>query len=253
LKADRDWDLAALSVWRPRAAPLPLAVQAPRPGERLTIAGYGSGWFRTASGECVQYVSPGDRFPAEIIEMATSARNGDSGGPILNDRGEIAGVLFGSASGRTAGSYSGRVRWFLNSAVDDLQRLPNANGQLAGASPPVHAAAAADAVQPSSPNTIQPPGRLVAVPSSLTQSTSPPTPIAVAAQTAPMAASSAMSYNTVESPASIPAIPTNSAPAAVGSAAAAPGWFDQIRNFLSIVGLIALLLFGFRLVGKMTG
>ena len=43
LKTDRDWDLAALAVWRPNVSPLPLAAQPPRPGERLTIAGYGSG------------------------------------------------------------------------------------------------------------------------------------------------------------------------------------------------------------------
>ena len=31
LKTDRDWDLAALAVWRPNVTPLPLATQPPRP------------------------------------------------------------------------------------------------------------------------------------------------------------------------------------------------------------------------------
>ena len=44
------------------------------------------------------------------------AREGDSGGPIFNERGELAGVLFGSGGGATAGSYAGRVREFLKSA-----------------------------------------------------------------------------------------------------------------------------------------
>ena len=91
LKTDRDWDLAALAVWRPNVTPLPLATQPPRPGERLTIAGYGSGSFRAVSGQCTQYVSPGGNNPFEMIELSAPARNGDSGGPILNDRGEIAG------------------------------------------------------------------------------------------------------------------------------------------------------------------
>ena len=124
LKTDRDWDLAALAVWRPNVSPLPVATQAPRPGERLTIAGYGSGLFRAASGQCTQYVSPGGNNPFEMIELSAPARNGDSGGPILNDRGEIAGVLFGSAYGQTTGSYCGRLRCFLNSVGDDFQRLP---------------------------------------------------------------------------------------------------------------------------------
>ena len=50
VKVDRDWDLAAIAIWRPNAAPLPLATLAPQPGETLTIAGYGSGNYRSASG-----------------------------------------------------------------------------------------------------------------------------------------------------------------------------------------------------------
>src|SRR3989304_4291992 len=96
-KTDRDWDLAALAIWRPNVQPLPVANQAPVPGERLTIAGYGSGWFRTATGQCTQYVSPGGNNPFEMIELSAPARGGGSGGPLLHDRGGIAGVLFGSA------------------------------------------------------------------------------------------------------------------------------------------------------------
>ena len=43
LKLDPDWDLAALLIWRPRAAPIALANVPPKPGDMLTIAGYGSG------------------------------------------------------------------------------------------------------------------------------------------------------------------------------------------------------------------
>jgi hypothetical protein len=114
VKVDRDWDLAAIAVWRPNAEPLPLATSAPQPGETLTIAGYGSGNYRAASGRCTQYVAPGTTFPYEMVELATTARQGDSGGPILNSRGELAGVLFGEGGGRTAGSYCGRVQWFLS-------------------------------------------------------------------------------------------------------------------------------------------
>lgn len=111
--ADRDWDLAALRIAKPHVRPIPLASRAPRPGEPLTIAGYGSGQYRTATGRCTQYVSPGTNLPFEMVELAAGARQGDSGGPILNHRGELAGVLFGSALGRTTGSYCGRVHRFL--------------------------------------------------------------------------------------------------------------------------------------------
>ena len=117
-KVDRDWDLAALVIKRPSVQPVPLANVAPKPGEPLTIAGYGSGNYRAVAGRCTQYVAPDRRMPFEMVELAASARQGDSGGPILNSRGELAGVLFGEGGGRTAGSYCGRVKWFLASMTD---------------------------------------------------------------------------------------------------------------------------------------
>jgi hypothetical protein len=117
---DRDWDLALIAIRKPNAAPVPLADRAPQPGETLTIAGYGSGQYRAASGACTQYVAPGLQFPYEMVEVAVSARQGDSGGPIFNSRGELAGVLFGEGDGRTSGSYCGRVRWFLSRIVPNM-------------------------------------------------------------------------------------------------------------------------------------
>lgn len=124
LKIDRTWDLAALVIWRPPVEPVPLAGRAPQPGEPLTIAGYGRGTYRQATGRCTQYVAPAMRFPFEMVELSVEARQGDSGGPIFNDRGELAGVLFGAGHGTTMGSYVGRVRGFLASVAPDLQVRP---------------------------------------------------------------------------------------------------------------------------------
>lgn len=131
LAADRDWDLAALAIWRPNVQPIPLANQAPWPGDPLTIAGYGSGRYRTDTGRCLQYVSPGANLPFEMVELAANAREGDSGGPILNQRGELAGVLFGATWGRTAGSHTVPVRRFLASVADKFDTLAEAPATLA--------------------------------------------------------------------------------------------------------------------------
>jgi hypothetical protein len=79
------------------------------------IAGYGSGNYRAQSGRCVQYLAPGPNMPYDIVEVSAAARHGDSGGPILNSRGELAGVLFGEGGGMTSGSAAARVRWFVAS------------------------------------------------------------------------------------------------------------------------------------------
>lgn len=117
LKVDRDWDLAAIAIWRPNGKPVALAKVAPRPGDKLVIAGYGSGPFRAARGECLQYVTPSLNLPLEMVQVTAAARNGDSGGPIFNEQGELAGVLFGTGEGVTSGSYCGRVNEFLASVL----------------------------------------------------------------------------------------------------------------------------------------
>lgn len=144
-KIDKDWDLAALVIKRPAVSPVPLANAAPRPGEPLTIAGYGAGKYRAASGACTQYVAPGMRMPFEMVELAAKARQGDSGGPIFNQRGELAGVLFGEGGGRTAGSYCGRVKWFLAS----LTERPDPTAVAAQRAPVTHV--------PGSPVEVAPP------------------------------------------------------------------------------------------------
>ena len=120
LKTDEDWDLAALLVWRTSVVPLTISTQAPQPGDVLTIAGYGPGDYRAVSGKCTQYVAPSEKHPFEIVELSAQARQGDSGGPILNARGELAGVLFGANRGSTSGTYCARVRLFLTSVWPDL-------------------------------------------------------------------------------------------------------------------------------------
>jgi hypothetical protein len=113
---DEAWDLAAIVIWKPDATPVSLAGADPAPGERLTIAGFGRGSYREQAGPCTEYLSPGNGYPKEFVELQATARQGDSGGAIFNDRRELAGVLFGQNEGRTIGSCASRLRTFLASA-----------------------------------------------------------------------------------------------------------------------------------------
>ena len=128
LTTDRTWDLAALLIQPPTVRPVNIATTTPQRGDRMTIVGFGSGQYREASGKVVQFVSPGKGEPFEMLEVDVGARQGDSGGPILDRRGQMAGVLFGSANGCTNGSHCGRVRRFLRRA---LKNLPSLNRSIA--------------------------------------------------------------------------------------------------------------------------
>jgi len=116
IRWDEAWDLAAVVIWRPQTTPVTIAPQPPVIGERLTIAGFGRGSYREQTGPCTEYLSPGTGYAKEFVELQAAARQGDSGGPIFNERRELAGLLFGQNDGRTIGSCSSRVRAFLASA-----------------------------------------------------------------------------------------------------------------------------------------
>jgi len=150
LATDRQWDLAALAIRRPPVEPISLATNVPRRGDPLTIAGYGEGWYRASTGRCTQYVSPGFGLPFEMVELDTAARQGDSGGPMLNQRGELAGVLFGAGFGRTAGSHCGRVRRFLDTVADDFEQLSAEMTMVARRAPPAYTPLGGTAGWPSS-------------------------------------------------------------------------------------------------------
>lgn len=144
LKVDADWDLAALVIWRPTAAPVKLAATAPQPGEQLTICGYGSGNYRAATGRCTQYYAPAENLPQHMVELDVEARQGDSGGPIFNARGELAGVLFGAGQGTTLGSFGGRVENFLASLAPNIGSGTQGSAAIAHANAPQTAREADD-------------------------------------------------------------------------------------------------------------
>jgi hypothetical protein len=135
LKVDSDWDLAALVIWRPPIEPVKMSSRAPRPGDLLTIHGYGQGKYRIATGRCTTYYAPKADFPHEMVELDVQARQGDSGGPIFNDRGELAGVLFGAGRGTTVGAFGPRVGSFLSTLAPDIGQARDA-AQIAVADRP---------------------------------------------------------------------------------------------------------------------
>jgi hypothetical protein len=233
LKVDEEWDLAALVIWRPTAAPVPIAAHAPQPGDQLTICGYGQGQYRAATGRCTKYYAPKLELPLHMVELDVEARQGDSGGPIFNERGELAGVLFGAGGGTTLGSFGGRVQSFLASLAPDIGRPP-------GLSPRDAALAVNDAVVRDEENSA---GMHVAETSAQAETLIEPaammeTTVAVSTlQAAPAVDTANWQPSPVEAPA---------APPAIGPS---PRWFDAARNVLAAVGVVALVVLVLRAAG----
>jgi len=125
VKSDALWDLAAVLVWLPKkeVEPLTIATEPPERGAKLSIAGYGERRYREKSGVLLQYVAPARNASFDLIEMAVWARQGDSGGPILNEQREMAGILFGTADGRTTGSNCVQLKKFLDATLAEYDDL----------------------------------------------------------------------------------------------------------------------------------
>jgi hypothetical protein len=246
---DADWDLAALSIWKPNASPVPIATDPPKPGDILTIAGYGTdGTFRAVSGPCTQYLSPSQQHPHEIVELKAVARQGDSGGPIFNTRGELAGVLFGSVDDTTSGSFGPRVRKFLEPLLVTGAEVT---------APPGSAPAATEPQAATAPTADQAVPRGAAIDDQL-KSLNPTAPPQAAAPLAAVAADdpalSDQAYQIEHTP--LDSSWPNAAPST--AAGASPGELtvqdflgrtpiEQGKAALSIVGLVALLIFVMRM------
>jgi len=117
IKTDKVWDLAALRLSKPVANKVIKLGEIPEIGDKLTIAGYGKGKYQESTGKLIQFVAPGKDGPTDILELEASVRQGDSGGPILDSKGRLVGVLFGGKDGLTNGSHIGRVKEFLESCT----------------------------------------------------------------------------------------------------------------------------------------
>ena len=125
LAIDQTWDLALLKLeTASTATPVAIATEFARPGDPLQFSGYGSdGCYRPVSGQALGYVKAGRQTTYETLAMAGAAREGDSGGPILNASGELVAVLWGTGDRTVNGTCCLRIRKFLGGLLG-LGRSP---------------------------------------------------------------------------------------------------------------------------------
>ncbi|MFM7243078.1 MAG: serine protease [Planctomycetaceae bacterium] len=233
IRQDQAWDLAAIVIWKPNTTPISVAAMPPQPGEPLTIGGFGRGVYREQTGRCTEYLSPGTGYPKEFVELEATARQGDSGGPIFNERRELAGVLFGQNEGRTIGSCSARVKTFLASVGSS------------GFTPPVvdlSAVAAANVADSGIPT-----DRIAAMPVSTVEPRSSHVPAVPVAQAMPMPPAGPPAGGAWPQPTVVPA-PEPSPLAGLGLPPWLPDPYVHRAALLSAAGGFALGVIGLRTI-----
>jgi hypothetical protein len=121
IKTDDAFDLALLECEKVASVAAKLAGE-PTRDEVLTVAGYGphpSKW-RESSGRIVGRARPSREHAMDHIIISTPARQGDSGGPVFNAQGHVAGILWGSEGSRTYATHSGRIQAWLRDESSEL-------------------------------------------------------------------------------------------------------------------------------------
>jgi hypothetical protein len=151
MRIDTASDLAALSIGAPGVEPVDVAQSIPERGDPLASCGYGSdGRLWCNRGQALGYVSTHGAGRFETLELSGSARFGDSGGPVLNDRHELVAVLFGSNGRVVDGTFCGRIRRFLQGLSPRFrqQRPDDGLAKPSPVAPPTNVTPAAPAIEP---------------------------------------------------------------------------------------------------------
>jgi hypothetical protein len=118
--------LAAVPI---NAQSVSLATAEQAKGDQTTICGFGPKGIATAAlGAVLGFAKAKgeDAGPDDTLMVSGYVANGDSGGPIFNERGEIAAVLWGGVDNLTVGAKASRCRIF---AGKWLSRDGRCNGE----------------------------------------------------------------------------------------------------------------------------
>ncbi len=150
---DRAWDLSLIWVEALRGEAVPLADEPPAPGQSLHSCGYGSdGRYVCNRGNMLGYVARRGLPGHQTLLLSGTAREGDSGGPVFNERGELVGVLWGTDGRTVLATYCGKIRQFLREAWARL-----GGGPIGPKVPEVLPGPEAPPLEPVAPQPVQPP------------------------------------------------------------------------------------------------
>jgi len=115
-------DLAALVIDPVDVEPMPVCLYKPSEsavGGRVFQCGYGKdGVFGCREARLLGYARDTVAGPTTNIVVSGVAEEGDSGGPFINDRGELVGVLWGTTTNDCRGAYNTHICQFLAEATD---------------------------------------------------------------------------------------------------------------------------------------
>jgi len=104
----------------------------PKPGQKVTAVGYPlGGQLALSPGRVVGYLDghslPGEiAFPGRVMQVSSRIKHGNSGGPLLDARGRVVGVIFAGEPGATDQDFM-KVAYAI--PLSSVQTLMQAGGE----------------------------------------------------------------------------------------------------------------------------
>lgn len=110
---DSQWDQCILTLDKehPTLPGVDIATTNPKVGDELYSAGFGQG-FRIFGGQVTSFGGNGSGA-FDWVHHQKSSVQGDSGGPIFNQTGQLVGCLWGGTGSETVGTTTSRFRLFI--------------------------------------------------------------------------------------------------------------------------------------------
>jgi S1-C subfamily serine protease len=121
VQSESDPDLGALTIPRPGVEPMVISEDdPPRPGDRVFLCGFDgkTGNYRRTPGVVKGYSAhrtSSGFTPEHDLAVIGGAVEGNSGGPIVDEDGELVAIIWGTDGRMTYGSYANRIGTFLTS------------------------------------------------------------------------------------------------------------------------------------------
>ncbi len=110
IAVDPKQDLSYWTIKSPPVEPCRMASDYASAGDAITLLGLGQGSFRAQSGRVDGYRKT---TTGNVFNLTGASRQGDSGGPVMNERGELTGVLWGTDKRITWATFIGDIHTFL--------------------------------------------------------------------------------------------------------------------------------------------
>lgn len=122
------YDMVLLETTEKPFGGVPLSLTNATPGSSLFLGGYSQGPLQAWRGRATRLAAPVGAPAADWTFATGAAISGDSGGPVIDEKGCFVGPLWGSGGGETCFTNTGRVQRFLfpwNARLAAWQRQGN--------------------------------------------------------------------------------------------------------------------------------